>query len=192
MQYRTRTHTGVLAQAQICTYILTTARQKSFKQLLDKYKKANTDDKVELPRNFFENVCKIEVMCFNLEADEEEGLDSAAQFNATLDAIKMDIEKGNGKPFNFRPTFREQQAMARKRAQEEQQERERVRAAEEAEAKRKAQEREQNELEEKRRLDEVARQELEVLEVSRTCMFACRHRNTDIFMRIRVKMYVFA
>jgi len=139
--------------------------QKSFKQLLDKYKKANADDKTELPRNFFENVCKVEAMCFNLEADEEEGLDSAVQFKANLDTIKMDIEKGSGKPFNFRPTFREQQAMVRKRAQEEQQERERVRAAEESEAKRKAEEREQNELEEKRRLDEVARQELEVLEV---------------------------
>ena len=152
--------------AQIHTCTPTTALQKSFKQLLDKYKKANADDKTELPRNFFENVCKVEAMCFNINTDEEEGLDSAAQFKANLDTIKMDIEKGSGKPFNFRPTFREQQAMVRKRAQEEQQERERVSAAEEAEAKRKAEEREQNELEEKRRLDEVARQELEVLEVS--------------------------
>merc|ERR1712032_514042 len=49
--------------------------------------------------------------------------------------------------------------------QEEQAERDRVLAAEKAEALRKAQEREQNELEEKRRLDELARQEMEVLEV---------------------------
>lgn len=139
--------------------------QKNFKQILDKYKKVRADDKVLLPRNFFENKCKIEPMCFNLEVDEDLGLDAPAQTNATLDAMKMDIEKGNGKPFNFRPTFREKLARERKKAQAEQAERERVRAAEEAEVKRKAQEREQTELEEKRRLDEVARQELEVLEV---------------------------
>ena len=144
----------------------TVTLQKNFKQILDKYKKARADDKVLLPRNFFEKKCKIEPMCFNLEADEEGvGLDAPAQTNAILDAMKMDVEKGNGKPFNFRPTFREKLATERKRAQAEQAERERVRAAEEAEVKRKAQEREQNELEEKRRLDEVARQELEVLEV---------------------------
>ena len=155
-------NTDAFVHAQIHTCKPTTALQKSFKQLLDKYKKANTDDKA---RNFFEKVCKIEAMFFNLEADEEEGLDSAVQFKANLDTIKMDINKGGGKPFNFRPTFREKQALARQQALEEQQERERVRAAEEAEARRKAEEREQNELEEKRRLDEVARQELEVLEV---------------------------
>merc|ERR1712054_480405 len=81
--------------------------QKSFKQLLDKYKKANADDKVKVARNFFEDKCKIEAMCFNLEVDEEEGLDSQSQVDAVLQAITMDIEKAGGKPFNFRPTFRE-------------------------------------------------------------------------------------
>ena len=108
----------------------TVTLQKNFKQILDKYKKARADDKVLLPRNFFENKCKIEPMCFNLEVDEDLGLDAPAQTNATLDAMKMDVEKGTGKPFNFRPTFREKLATERKRAQAEQAERERVRAAE--------------------------------------------------------------
>ena len=149
--------------------------QKSFKQLLDKYKKANADDKVKVARNFFEDKCKIEAMCFNLEVDEEEGLDSQSQVDAVLQAITMDIEKAGGKPFNFRPTFRERETMERQRLKALQLERERLREAEEAEAKRKAQEREQNELEEKRRLDEVARQELEVLEVCYACMHTHAH-----------------
>lgn len=138
--------------------------QNSFKKLLDKYKKANAEDKTDVARNFFESSCDIEALCFRLETDEDNLIDDDKTTAKNIDAIKMYLEKGSGKPFNFRPTFYERRLQERKRAKEEQAERERKRAAEEAEAKRKAQEREQNELEEKRRLDEVARQEMELLE----------------------------
>ena len=92
--------------------------------------------------------------------DERKAMDVDALAKRLLNAL----EKGKGKPFNFRPTFFERRIMERKRAAEVQAEKDRKRAADEAEALRKAQEREQRELEAKRRMDEVARQEMELLE----------------------------